>query len=213
MKVKIGVADDQQLFLKSLATLINTFRHFSACIEASNGEDLLEKLALAEEKPEIILLDVNMPEMDGPAAAREVTSRYPNIKCVALSMKDDDTTIIRMLKAGCCAYLIKDIHPNELEKALEEVQSKGYYNADMVNINFRRLLLHSDQQSEINLTDRERVFLRLACSDLTYKQIAAQMNLAERTIDGYRESLFHKLNVQSRVGMALEAIRKNLVEL
>jgi DNA-binding NarL/FixJ family response regulator len=213
MKVTIGLADDEQLFVKSLATLINTFGRFNTVLDALNGEDLLKKLERTAPKPDIILLDVNMPEMNGPAAAREIQKRYPAIRLVALSTKDDDTTIISMLKAGCCAYLVKDIHPDELEKALEEVITKGYYNADAVNINFRRLLLHGDKSGELKISEREMTFLRLACTDLTYKQIASQMGLAERTIDGYREALFEKLNVQSRVGMAMEAIRRKLVEL
>ena len=121
------------------------------------------------------------------------------------------TTIISMIKAGCCAYLLKDIHPEDLNKALHEIYYKGYYNADAVNINYRRLLQH--QEKEVQLTDKEKEFLQLACSDATYKQIAATMHLSERTVDGYRENLFRKLNVQSRTGMALEAIRRNIVSL
>src|SRR6185503_11732414 len=125
--------------------------------------------------------------MDGVATAQRIAERFPVIKMVALSMKDDDTTVISMLKAGCCAYLIKDIHPDELEKALEEINSKGYYNADIANINYRRLITEGKKQEQVKLTDNERTFVHLACSELTYKQIAAEMHLAERTIDGYRE--------------------------
>jgi DNA-binding NarL/FixJ family response regulator len=132
---------------------------------------------------------------------------------VALSMKDDDTTIINMIRAGCCAYLLKDIHPNELEKALLEINKSGYYNADASNLNFRRLLKKKDEDEKLAITEKELAFLKLACSDLTYKQIADKMHLAERTIDGYRESLFNKLNVQSRVGMVLEALRRELISL
>jgi DNA-binding NarL/FixJ family response regulator len=128
-------------------------------------------------------------------------------------MKDDDATIIKMIKAGCCSYLLKDIHPEELNKALHEIHSKGYYNADAANINYRRLLQHQEKQNELQLTEKEKHFLQLACSDATYKQIAAEMHVSERTVDGYRESLFRKLNVQSRTGMALEALRKNIVSL
>jgi len=213
MKVTIGIADDQQLFLKSLATLINTFGKFDIVLEAMNGEDLIRKMEAQKCVPEIMLLDVNMPIMDGIKTAQAISEKYPAIKLVALSMKDDDTTIISMLKSGCCAYLLKDIHPDELEKALEEISVKGHYNADSVNINYRRLILHGQNQNQAKLTERELAFLKLACSDLTYKQIASKMGLAERTIDGYRESLFEKLNVQSRVGMAMEAIRRNLVQL
>ena len=99
------------------------------------------------------------------------------------------------------------------EKAIIEIDKKGFYNADASNINFRRLLMHAQKQDELALTDREKTFLQLACSDLTYKQIANEMFVSERTVDGYREALFAKLSVQSRVGMALEAIRRSLVML
>ena len=213
MKITLGIADDQQLFLKSLGTLINTFPQFDVIVDAPNGQELIKRIMTLQNRPEILLVDVNMPVMDGPATTKAIFEKFPSIRIVALSMKDDDTTIIEMIKAGCCAYLLKDIHPDELEKALLEVYNKGYYNADACNLNFRRLIIHSEKKETTELSGREMEFLRLACSDLTYKQIASQMYLAERTIDGYRESLFDKLNVQSRVGMALEAVRQKLVSL
>lgn len=213
MSVKIGIADDQQLFLKSLAQLIDRFKNFVTILEASNGEVLLKKLQLATEYPDILIMDVNMPVMDGVEASKIVSEKYPDLKIVALSMKDDDTTIIEMLKAGACAYLLKDIHPMELEKALAEIYEKGYYNADELNIRYRRLLRNKQETEKVLLSEQELRFLKYACSDLTYKQIAAEMNKAVRTIDGYRESVFQKFNVQSRVGMAMEAIRRQLVEI
>lgn len=214
MKIKVGVTDDQQLFLKSLCTLINTFPSFEVVVDALNGEDLLQKLATLKVLPDIILLDVNMPVMEGPEAAQRVAEKYPLIRTAALSVKDDDMTVISMIKGGCCAYLLKDIHPNELEKALLEIQEKGFYNGDAFNINYRRLIVAQQQvKTGPNITDKEKKFLQLACSDLTYKQIASRMNVSERTIDGYREVLFEKLNVQSRVGMVMEAIRKNYISI
>jgi len=213
MNLTIGIADDHQLFLKSLSVLIGSFPGVEVMIEALQGEDLVRKLALAPQRPDILLIDVNMPVMDGPRAAEKISRDFPAIKLVALSMKDDDTTIIRMLKAGCCAYLLKDIHPDELEKALHEINSKGFYNADAFNINYRRLLIKASDEEAMHITERELQFLQLACSDLTYKEIAAKMFLSERTVDGYRESLFAKLNVKSRVGMALEGIRRELITL
>jgi DNA-binding NarL/FixJ family response regulator len=197
--------------LKSLGFLICSLPNFELAVDALNGVDLLEKLKSNQVVPDILLIDVNMPRMDGVDTARNVNLLYPQIKMAALSMKDDDTTIIKMLQAGCTAYLLKDIHPNELEIALLEINEKGYYNADKHNVNHRRFVARSKDQEIVQLTLREKEFLRLACSDLTYKQVAMQMSLAERTIDGYREALFEKLNVKSRVGMALEAIRRNLV--
>lgn len=211
--ITLAIADDHQLFLKSLSILISSFQGFTIVADALNGKDLVDKLARLEHQPDIILLDVTMPVMNGIQTAQYLLENYPAIKVVALSMKDDDNTIISMLKAGACAYLLKDIHPDELEKALHEIGSKGYYNADNLNIHYRRMLMKQNTEKPLALSEKEKAFLALACSDLTYKQIAAQMHLSERTIDGYREGLFEKLNVQSRTGMALEAIRRNLVSL
>lgn len=211
MKVSVGIIDDHQLFLKSLVLMLHTFKKYEVVIQAVNGSDLQEKMKLGLNIPEIMLIDVNMPIMDGIATATWLSQKYPAMKLVALSMNDTDKTIIEMIKAGCCAYLLKDTHPNDLEKALTEIQLKGYYNSDASNVNFRRLLTY--EQDAIKLSEKEKTFLQYACSDLTYKQIASLMFLSERTIDGYRETLFQKLNVQSRVGMALEAIRKGIVKL
>ncbi|WP_143307208.1 response regulator transcription factor [Chitinophaga vietnamensis] len=213
MKITIGLVDDHQLFLKSLGMMLESFQVYEVAVEALNGKDLQHKLATANSKPSLMLIDVNMPVMDGIETARWLTTHHPEIKLVALSMNDSDQAIIKMIQAGCCAYLLKDTHPNELEKALHEIHTKGYYNADASNINFRRLLQKADELKEIKLSAKELQFLKLACSELTYKEIAANMKLSERTIDGYRESLFEKFHVQSRVGLCLEALRKEFVSL
>ncbi|MDP9081666.1 MAG: response regulator transcription factor [Bacteroidota bacterium] len=210
MKITIGIADDQQLFLGSLSSLVNSFKDFEVVVEALNGEELLKNVRALKTLPDIILIDVQMPVMDGPSAVAKITADYPSIKIVALSMKEDDHSILRMLRAGCSAYLLKDVHPRELEKALREVRETGYYNSDSLSVHYRRLLRKRDDE-EIKLTDREKAFLKLACSDFTYKEIASKMFLSEKTIDGYREALFAKLNVKSRTGMVLEGIKLGLV--
>lgn len=209
MKIPIGLADDQHLFTSGLAALINTFPDFEVVLEAFNGEDLIRKLQLAKVKPDILLIDVNMPVLDGPRAAQQIKEMYPLIRMTALSMKDDDETVVRMIRAGCCAFLQKDIHPTILEIALHEINKDGFYNSDPKNLKARALANYK----EVRLTGNEKKFVQLACSDLTYKQIAVQMYLSERTIDGYRESVFEKLKVESRVGMVLEAIKRQIVSL
>jgi DNA-binding NarL/FixJ family response regulator len=209
----LGIADDHQLFVKSLGLMIATFNNFRVVVEASNGKDLIEKLEAKKEIPDMMLLDVNMPQMNGYETAAWLQQNHPSVKLVALSMNDSDLVIIDMIKAGCCAYLLKDTHPNELEKALNEIAAKGYYNADVSNVNFRRLLHAQEQKDSLNISPKEQIFLKHACSDMTYKHIASLMGVTERSVDSYRESLFQKLNVQSRVGLCLEAIRKGLVEL
>lgn len=211
MKIPIGIVDDHQLFLKSLSMMLKSFLVYEVVLEGLNGKEVQTKLALLETPPDIMLIDVNMPVMNGVETAKWLHNNYPQMKLVALSMNDNDAIVIEMIKAGCCAYLLKETHPNELEKALQEIHAKGYYNADTSNINFRRLLI--SEKESVNITEKERQFLQHASSDLTYKEIAALMFLSERTIDGYRETLFNKLKVQSRVGLVMEAIRKGLVTL
>ncbi|HEY4288019.1 MAG TPA: response regulator transcription factor [Puia sp.] len=211
MSVMVGIVDDDKLFARSLCALIDTFPSFRSVVDASNGEELLRKLDSGTTLPEILLVDVNMKVMGGLATASAISEKYPQIKMAALSMKDDDITIISMIKAGCSAYLVKDISPEELERALSEIAGKGYYNGDRYNVNCRRLIIKDQMLAKNRIMEKEKQFLQLSCSDLTYKQIAAEMHLSERTIDGYREVLFEKLNVQSRVGMVMEALKRELV--
>lgn len=209
-KIKIGLVDDHQLFIKSLSLLLSTFKNFEVVVDAINGRDLQEKMETVTPIPDIILVDVSMPFMDGPQTTEWLRETYPQIRLVALSMNDDEETVIKMLKAGCCAYLFKDIHPDKLEYALEQVHEVGYYNPA---INFQKLMNGTEVAATEFLNDKEMEFLKLACSDLTYKNIANKMNVSERTVDGYRAEIFGKLQVQSRTGMALEAIRRGLVRL
>ncbi|HLZ87772.1 MAG TPA: response regulator transcription factor [Puia sp.] len=212
MKITIGITDDHALFLHSLSALISSIPSFQVVLEALNGEELLTQLRRGSH-PDIVLLDVGMPVLDGVRTALVLAKEYPAIKTVALSMKADDLSIISMLKAGCCAYLLKEIRPDELEKALMEIYTHGYYNADAINLNYRRIIQKSAEDWAQALSAREKEFLRHACSDLTYKEIATLMFVAERTIDGYRDALFQKMGVKSRVGMVLEALRHDLVSL
>lgn len=211
--ITVGIVDDHQLFSSSLGIMLENFQKYKVVVEATNGKDLQPKITALPQQPDLLLIDVNMPVMDGIETANWVRQHYPNLKMVALSMNNDDKSIISMIKAGCCAYLLKDAHPDEFERALEEIYTRGFYNADIMNINFRRLLMTQQENNQLSLTEREKEFLALACSELTYKQIASEMGLAERTVDGYREALFKKFNVQSRVGLVMEALRKNLVQL
>jgi DNA-binding NarL/FixJ family response regulator len=211
-KITIGLVDDHQLFVRSLSLLINSFKGYEVVVDALNGDQLLGKLPNSRSQPDILLIDVNMPGRDGISTAAVVSEKYPLTKIVALSMNDDDFSILAMIKAGCCAYLLKGIHPLELEKALDEIHKQGYYNADAYNLNYRRLH-QNDGRAAAALSEKERLFLKYAASELTYKEIAARLYVSERTVDGYRESIFQKLNVQSRVGMVLEALKLKLIGL
>ena len=130
-------------------------------------------------------------------------------------MYDDEKSIIRMIKAGARGYVLKDADPAELRKAFDDVVAKGYYYSDLVSGVLVQSLHYDDagNQKKIIINDRETEFLKLACTELTYKEIADRMCLAPRTIDGYREALFEKLKVKSRVGLVVYAIRNGFVKI
>lgn len=213
-KITIAIADDHELVLRSLGMLIDSFRQFTIVAEALNGHALISKLRLMKTLPEIVLLDVNMPVLDGPGTALILRDEFPSIKVAALSMDNEEATVLQMIRNGACAYLLKESHPNLLEKALTDIATKGYCNTDALNINFSKLLQAGPPDkvaAMLSLTAREQEFLQLACSEYTYQYIAAEMKVSESTIETYRKSLFQKFGVQSRTGMVLEAIRRKLV--
>lgn len=208
--IRIGIADDHQLFVKSVSLLLHAIGGFEVVLEAANGRALMDALSKTNQPPDIILLDVNMPLMNGIETAVALIKTYPLIKVVALSMNTDDISLIGMIRNGCCAYLMKDISPAELQKALEEVYTKGYYNSENMQQNMHKLITQNTQDL---FSEKELQFIRLACSDDTYREIAQQMKVSERSVDMYREKVFEKLGVSSRTGMALEAVRRKIYSL
>ncbi len=212
MKIKIGLVDDHKLLIDSLSAMLKTFGDFEVIITASNGKDLQEKIVMTDILPDIMLIDVNMPVMDGFATAQWLNEQYSDIKLVALTMNNTENTILGMMKAGCCSYLLKDTPMEDFRKALLQISVKGFYNSDLINLNFRDALFVEKEITELNLSDRDIEFLSHLCSDLPYKTIGIMMNISDRNIDTLRNVLFQKFNVQSRTGLAMEAIKKGYVK-
>jgi len=186
---------------------------YNVLFEADNGSEFLDKMKTAA-PPDILLLDINMPHMDGFETAAWMKKNFPETKILALSMYDDEESIIKMLKNGARGYILKDSHPSELKDAIDAVMSKGFYYSEMVTGRLMRTIIDNgdtEKNGSESLSEREVEFLKLAASELTYKEIAEQMNLSPRTIDGYRDDLFEKLSIKSRVGLVLYAIRKGIV--
>ncbi|MEK7226453.1 MAG: response regulator transcription factor [Bacteroidota bacterium] len=208
----IVLVDDHSLLRSGLAGMLRE-SGYEVLFEADNGNEFLQKMKTSA-PPDILLLDINMPLMDGYETAAWVRANFPETKVLALSMYDDEDAIIKMLKNGAKGYILKDSHPSELKEAIESVMSRGFYYSEMVTGRLMRSIMDNqgtDQNASDNLSDRELEFLKLAASELTYKEIAEQMHLSPRTIDGYRDDLFEKLNIKSRVGLVLYAIRRGIV--
>jgi DNA-binding NarL/FixJ family response regulator len=214
-KPSVALVDDHVMLRNGLAGIIRNFESHDVLFEADNGRQCVEKLE-AGLIPSIVLLDINMPEMDGYATALVIRDRFPDVKVLALSMYDSENSIIRMLRNGARGYILKDSDPLELKAALQDVQHKGYYHSEMITSRLIRLVNDLDNpdgqlQQLISFNEREIEFLKLACTELPYKEIADKMGVSPRTVEGYRDALFEKLSVKSRVGLVLYAIRSGMV--
>jgi len=158
-----------------------------------------------------------MPVMDGYTTAQWLRTHHPDIKILALSVYDDENAIIRMLHAGARGYVLKDCEPEELTSAISILAERGFYHSELVSSKLMHTLQSGNKNGtpglhQVSLTDKEKKFLQLNCSEMTYKEIAAAMNISPRTVDGYRDALFAKLDIKSRVGLVLFAIRNKLFE-
>jgi two-component system, NarL family, invasion response regulator UvrY len=214
-KPGVALVDDHVLLRNGLANLIGSFGEYDVLIEACSGADFIRQLSIIR-LPDLVLLDINMPEMDGYETAWWLKRHYPEIKILALSMYDTDNSVVRMLKNGVKGYILKDIEPCELKIALEAVIKKGFYYSEMVTGKLIHTINTLDEPEYqvrhlLTLNERELEFMKLVCSESTYKEIADRMYLSPRTIDGYRDALFEKLNVRTRVGLVMYAIRNGIV--
>ena len=213
--IDIALVDDHIMLRHGLAMLV-TALGYNVLFECSNGNEMISKLD-PENLPDIILMDINMPGMDGYAATAWLKEHYPAVHVLTLSMYDDESAIIRMLKSGSRGYILKESEPDELKRAINDVFTHGVHYTQRVT----GKLLHAITEEKnapnelkklVDINEREIEFLKLACTEMTYKEIADLMHLSPRTIDGYRESLFEKLNVKNRVGLVLFAIRHNIIQ-
>jgi DNA-binding NarL/FixJ family response regulator len=211
--IQVALADDHILLRDALASLINTFDNCKVIFTASNGQETLEKIK-ANQIPDVLILDLNMPILDGYDTSRWLHTHYPGIHVLMLTMYDTDLTLIRLLQAGVRGFLKKDVHPDELKFAIRSVMESGYYYSHSVTgklVNLFRHTLEDLSQKKNLLNEQELKFLKLSCTEFTYKEIAVEMQLSPRAVDALRDQLFNRLDVKSRVGLAMYAIRHGLV--
>lgn len=215
-KTQIALVDDHNLFRKGLIRLINmgdTQQRYHILFEADNGNQLKEKM-VTPPFPDIILMDIDMPEVDGFEAVEWLQRTHGDVKVLVMSMLESESAILRMLRMGVRGYIHKDIEVEELHAALETIAANGFYYSEAASEVLHQNLNGLERPGNlVHLSENEREFIKWATTDLTYLQIADKMNLSVKTIDGYREALFKKLNVKTRVTLALYAVKHGLVEL
>ncbi|HVY76123.1 MAG TPA: response regulator transcription factor [Puia sp.] len=211
--VKIALVDDHILLRDSLAAIINSFEEFSVSLLAENGKEFIEKLNQTN-YPDIIVLDLNMPTMDGHDTVDWLAAHHPKIRILILTLYDSET-LVHLIKKGVRGFLKKDVTPRELKYALQCIMANGNYCSHTITGRLFNLMKSQHAKNSIwgsvSLTENEIIFLKHVTTEMTYKEIAMKMKISPRTIDNYRDSLFLKLNVKSRVGLALYAIRSGIV--
>lgn len=204
--IRIAIADDHAYFRASLKSLLSDYPNISIVAEAGDGEELLEKLTALPELPDLCLLDIKMPKLDGYATMSIISKQWPSLKVIALSVFSHEYTIIDMLRRGARAFIQKDGDPAELYPTLQAVYLDGFYYGNIMDSDVARLM----DRNHPKLTPKEREFLVHCCTDKPYNEIALLMSISPHTIDGYRNSLLQKLKVRSRVGLVLFAMQAGL---
>ncbi len=210
----IALIDDHKIFCDSLASLINDFEGFSVSWCVQDGERAIQHLQQDKSLPDIILLDIVMPIMSGLEVAKWIFENKKEIKVLALTMEEDDNSVIQMLQYGVKGYLLKNIGAEELLMALEQVVKYGYYYTPIITGNIHRQI----EKKIINgnapeLGEREKELLNYLCTDMTYAEISKKMFLSESTVDTYRARLFEKFEVKNRIGLVLKAVHMDIVKL
>lgn len=200
-RVRIALADDHWMVRKGIIELIAAFGDFEVILEAGDGEELIQKLEQATVLPDICILDINMPSMNGYDTLTQLKKRWPELKVMILTMFNNELTIIRMLRNGANGFMLKAGDPKELGRALRAIYEHGFYHGELVTSTLAQW-----KESATHISNKELQFLSLCCSDLNYKEIANIMGMSVRTIDGYRDSLFEKLDLRSRTGLVIFAL-------
>ena len=208
MTYKLAIVDDHILIANALKSIISNFQQFEVIHICENGLDLQEKIK-TKPLPDIILLDISMPVMDGFETAQWLKTTHPNILIMALSMQDDDQSIIKMIKNGAKGYMLKNIQPSELERGMLNLLKVGHFFPDWASSKILTSISEGtiNANSKIQLSDREIELLKYSTTEMNYREISEKMFCSPRTIENYRDSLFEKLELKSRVGLAVYALK------
>jgi two-component system, NarL family, invasion response regulator UvrY len=211
--ITVALADDQLILTDALATIIGSFEGYRVLYTAANGKELIQKIETGP-SPDVLILDLAMPVMDGYQTAEWLQKNRPAIKILMLTMYDTDITLIRLLKFGVKGFVKKDAHPSELRHAIKEMSTIGYYYNTGTAGRLANLMTRDEdgdiRLNKLDLTAPETALLKHCCSDLTFKQIAAEMNITPSGLDNLRAILCTKLSIRTRVGLALYAIKHSI---
>ena len=214
-QIKVAIADDHKIFRKGVILSLRTYPNIKFVQEAENGDELLA--GLNESQPDIVLMDLRMPQKDGIETTKLVSKLYPNIKVLVLTMYEDERFVSHLMENGANGYLLKSADPSEIKKAIMEVMSRGYYLNNFVN----RVLLKKSHaraktipslNSEVVLNDKEREVIRLLCMEYTAQEIAQKMEISPRTVEAIKDRLMERFGTKNTAGLVFFAVKNNLID-
>lgn len=217
--IKIILADDEALFRKGIAFILQREKNFEILFEASNGAELIDYLNLNElDLPDIILMDLKMPTVNGVEATKFIHRRYPQIKIIALTSYDSKPFIANMVQVGAASYMVKNATPKEMLFTINEVMDKGFYYNDNVMQVVNENMILEQKKSKTNLdedylTNREIEILRLICSQMSTNEIADKLFISPRTVEGHRNNLLLKTDSKNVAGLVVYAIQNKIISL
>lgn len=215
-QINIALADDETLFRKGIEILVEGFDNMEVILEAENGQDLLDKLPLADSPPDILLLDLNMPVLDGVETAKILQKQFPDLKIIILSSYFSKAFIINMIELGASGYLAKNSLPEEVERTIREVAEKGFSYGDKVMEVIRENMMKKTKEKPTfapTLSEREKEVLQLICEQFTAAEIGNKLFISQRTVDGHRNNLLQKLNCRNTAGLVVYALQNGLVKM
>lgn len=216
-KWTIYIADDQTLFRKGMARLVKSFNFTSEIKEAANGKEMLA--LVADNKPDAILMDLDMPVMDGIEATEKILNKYPDVKVIILTSHSEHQHVLYLMEVGAHAFLLKNADPDEVKEAIESVITRDFYQNQLVVEAMRKGVVEHRKQkmarplfdNQISLTDREKEILTLICRELTMKEISDKLALSEKTIHNHRARIMEKVGAKNTVGMVKYAYETGLI--
>lgn len=213
-QIKLAVVDDQHLFRKGLISLIGEFDELQVVAEASNGSELLDQVRI--NKPDVVLLDLEMPIMDGIETTVNLNKKYPDIKVLILTMHNDEEIILHLIEKGAHGFLLKDNSIETIVDAIYAVTESGYYFNDHISKVMVKGLMKSQKIKpgflDAGLSEREIEVVKLICKEYTNREIADKLFISVRTVDGHREKILQKTKAKNTAGIVMYAVKHNLLD-
>ena len=215
--INVAIADDHKIFRKGVIISLRHYSHIKFIYEANNGQELLDKIESNREKPDVILMDIKMPVMDGIVTTKYISEKYPHIFVIILTMHEDENFVIHLMENGACGYLLKSTEPEEIKNAIMDVVKKGCYLNNFVN----KILLRRTQNrkkllpslaKDTQISDKEKQVLTSICLEFTSAEIGVKMDISARTVESIKERLMERFGCKNTAGLVFFAVKNYLID-